>query len=557
MLDYKDVTFSFLERKRRVRRRRLALFLLLALAVAVFLGIRWWQARAAVSAVQDLLLADRPDQAEQRLRQGESTLFQRANFRELRALLALWRGRGQEASARFAELGRSGASTTLRSGLFLALFFDRGETAKLKAYSDYLLPRGGDEVRWHHALCRAACLDPAGAEAAVSGLTPAFRRANAKALALLAGFTRRLRSGRVDYIFDRNEVPLAYFDLGQKATRPLVPGIGFAEFDAQFREGARRFRLTLDGGLQRRIDSLFRNHFGTLVLLDLPESSIAAAYSKPRRNGDGDAAFYGQFQPASVIKIVTLLAYLRRGADTVFPLACRGSIELGGRSFYDLAPHGLVRDPARALALSCNVAFARMGQAVGPGAMADLLRRFLFDAPPFPDLGCRFPTGRLAAGALAGTGLVDLAVGRGRITLTTLHAAVLAAIFAGSGRHFPPYLVDDVKNILGLGFYRHEGRLRQALADDLNFLRVQKAMAAVVEDEDGTAHRAAGTVRLAVKTGTAGSSAAGLDSLFIGFVPVDKPRYAFAYRLEGGGQAGAAGALFLKDLLRVLFPGGE
>jgi beta-lactamase class D len=557
VLDYKDITFSFQERRARGRRRRLGLFLLLVLALAAFIGFRCWRARMAVGDVQELLLADRLDAAGRLLRDARSPLFQRGNFRELQALEELMRGRLPAAVAGFAELRRSGASTALRSGLFLAHFFDRGEMDKLKAYSDYLLPRGGDEVFWHHALVASAFLDVEEADKAVASLSPAFRQAHAKALGLLARFNRSLRSGRVDYVFDRNESPLAYFDLKRRVTRPLVPGIGFAAFDAQFRQGARRFRLTLDGGLQRKIDLLFQGHYGTLVLLDLPENAIAAAYSKPRSPSGGDAAFNERFQPASVIKIVTLLAYLRSGGDGIFPLDCRGGIEVDGRSFYDLAPHGRVADPARALALSCNVAFARMGRAAGADAMADLLRRFLFNAPAFRDLGCEFPTGRLAAGALAGPELAELAVGRGLVSLTTLHAALLAAIVANSGQLFPPWLVDDAKNILGLGFHRRLAGSRQVLADDLNFLRVRKAMAAVVEDEKGTAHRVRGRVRLAVKTGTAGSSASGLDAVFVGFVPYDKPRYAFAFRLERGGQAGNEGALFLNGLLQVLYPGGE
>ena len=47
----------------------------------------------------------------------------------------------------------------------------------------------------------------------------------------------------------------------------------------------------------------------------------------------------------------------------------------------------------QALARSCNVSFARMGQAAGFAALADLLRRFFFNAPPFTDQFCSFATG--------------------------------------------------------------------------------------------------------------------------------------------------------------------
>ncbi len=88
----------------------------------------------------------------------------------------------------------------------------------------------------------------------------AYREANGKALELLSRFNRSLRAGRVDYVFDRNDVPLAYYDLKRRASRALVPGIDFSAFEAQFKKGARRFRLTLDSGLQRKIDRLFQGY---------------------------------------------------------------------------------------------------------------------------------------------------------------------------------------------------------------------------------------------------------------------------------------------------------
>jgi 3',5'-cyclic AMP phosphodiesterase CpdA len=208
VLDYKDISFSFRDRTLRRRRRLLRLLLLALLGAAVFLGFRSLQARALVAQIEDLLLAGRTDEAGQRL-QAASPIFQRGNFRELRALADLCRGRLPEAASRFAELRRGGFATSLRSGRMLANFFDRGEFGKLAVYIDYLLPRGNDEALWFHALCRAAFLDADAAEKALAGLSAAYRRDNGKAVELLARFTRSLRSGRIDYVFDRNDLPIS------------------------------------------------------------------------------------------------------------------------------------------------------------------------------------------------------------------------------------------------------------------------------------------------------------------------------------------------------------
>ncbi len=554
MLDYKDVSFSFRDRKVRRRRRQLRLLLLALLIAAGFLGFRYWQDRTAVAEIQELLLAGHLVEAESRLQNEPPMFFRRGSFRELRALNELFHGRRDAAAVQFDELRRDRVSTSLPSGQLQKYFFDRGEYRKLKLYTDYLLPRGDDETRWFHALCQAAFLDLDGSEKAVSGISASYREANGKALELLHRFNLSLRSGRVDYVFDRNDIPVGYFDLRHRITRSLIPGMQLNDFETQFKDGARYFRLTLDSELQKKVDLLFRDYSGTLVLLDLPENSIAVAYSKSRLSRSANAAFTEQFEPGSVIKVITLLAYLRSAKTEIFPMDCPGSLTLGGRMISDLAEHGRVRDSSQALAMSCNVAFACMGQAIGSSPLSDLLQRFFFNATAFADPFCRFATGGFSLDGSDKLQLIDLALGLKKITLTTIHAAVLAAVFSQAGQFFPPYLVDDAKNILGLGFYRHPARPQKLLADDLNFLRVKKAMAAVVEDENGTGRRARSqTIRLAIKTGTTGSSASGLDSVIIGFFPYEKPRYAFAFRLEGAGRADVNGVFFLQRLLQVIY----
>ncbi len=555
MLDYKDVSFSFRDRTARRRRRQLRMLLLAGMIAAAFLAFRYWRAGATVAEIQELLLAGRLNEAELRLREAGPLFFQRGNLRELRALSGLFAGRLDEAAARLDQLSRDRVSTSLRSGQVMKYFFDRGDYRKLKIYAEYLLPRGHDEARWFHALCQAAFLDPEDSEKTIAGISSSFQRANGKALDLLRRFNRSLRSGRVDYVFDRNDLPLAYFDLRRRLTRSLIPGMKFDGLEKHFKEGARHFRLTLDGELQKKIDLLFRNLFGTLVLLDLPESGIAVAYSKPRSSQSTNAALVEQYEPGSVIKIITLLAYLRSARTEIFPMDCTGSLTLGGRTISDLTRHGRVQDPSRALALSCNIAFTRMGQAAGLPALTGLLQSFFFNAADFSDPFFRFAAGKFSLDSGDGLQLADLALGLKKITLTTVHAAALAAIVSQAGQLFPPYLVDDAKNILGLGFYRHEARPRRVLADDLNFLRLKKAMAAAVEDENGTGRRARRrTLRLAIKTGTTGSSASGLNAIIVGFFPYEKPRYAFAFRLEGAGRADVDGALFLQRLLQILYP---
>jgi hypothetical protein len=554
VLDYKDVSFSFGNRKARRRRQKLRLAVLVFFALAVFLGYRYLKTGLAVEEIQELLLAGRLGEAEILLRDVEASFFQRGNIRELQALLELFNGRLDEGEAQLKKMRQEEVSTSLRSGPLMKYFLDRGEYFPLRIYADYLLPRGGDDALWYTALCRSAFLRRDEAEKALAGLSSSYKEANGKALEILSRFNGSLQRGRVDYIFDKNDRPLAYFDLRRRLTRSLLPGLDMGDFDGQFKKGVRTFRLTLDSGLQNKVDRLFKDYFGTLVLLDLPESSIAVAYSKPRSFAAANAAFDEPFEPGSIIKIISLLAYLRLDKGGLFPLVCPGRVSMANKIFYDWTVHGPVHDPSEALARSCNFSFARMASQVGFPLLADQLQRFFFNGPPFTDGFIKLHAGSFNAKVADEFQLANLAVGLEEIRVTTVHASVLAAIFSQSGQFFSPYLVDDIKNILGLGFYHHTARPVRVLADDLNFMRVRKAMADVVESKNGTGRRARSqAVRTAIKTGTAGSSRQGLDAVIIGFFPVERPRYAFAFRLQGAGKAELNGAFFLRDLLKLLY----
>lgn len=553
VLDYRDVAFSFQKRKTRRRRQRLKLALLLLAVFALFCGYRFLRVRVAVEKIQDLLLGNRVNEADKKITELASSFFLRDHILELRALSDLFGDRLTQAQAQFYKLGQDRAATSLRSGQFQKFFFDRGEYAKLKIYTAYHLPRGGDENTWFYALVQSAFFNGSESEKAVARLSPAFRKSNAKALALLEKVNAELRRGRVDYVFDKNGSPLAYFDMRRRKTRSLLPGLDWVDFDRQLKKGLSYFQLTLDAGLQIEIGHLFNGFSGTLILMDLPQNSILAAYSKPRSPGSANAVFSETYEPGSIVKIVSLLAYLRQADQSLFPYDCPGQITLGKRVFYDGMAHKQVKDYAAALAVSCNISFAKMGLKIGSRRLASLLGLFYFNARPFADWFLEFQTGTFKKELTADFELANLAVGLNEISLTTVHAAMLAAVFSQDGLLFPPYLIDDAKSILNLGYHSHRSRPLRVLADDLNFRRVKKAMREVLNDENDTGRSAiSAAADLAIKTGIAGDPEQGLDALAIGFFPFEKPRYAFAFRLEGAGKARLNGEHFLRGLVKIL-----
>jgi len=101
-----------------------------------------------------------------------------------------------------------------------------------------------------------------------------------------------------------------------------------------------------------------------------------------------------------------------------------------------------------------------------------------------------------------------------------------------------------------MGFYNHKGELVHSFSDNALYHKVKTAMVAVVEDPYGTGKRAkVDFMRFAMKTGTSGKKDEGFDAIITGFFPAEKPRYAFAFRLEGGGKSELKGAQFVYDIL--------
>jgi hypothetical protein len=554
VLDYKDVRFSFAHRRARRRRRlfRLGTLLLVILGGAA-LYLRHLDSTRLDDAVESLTQGNRGE-AERLLAAARLWPLHRSTKTELQALLDLDAGRLKAARDKFNQLDGSGLGALPRATL-LRWLEDRARYRELLFYCDFLLPDGDDETRLAAALAQTALYRPNESEALLDRLSPGFLREQAKTVQLLRQFNRKLRHGRFAFIFDRQGAPLAEYDVSQRASRSLVPGIDFSAFDAPMADGVRLFTLSLDGHVQRLLEPLFRSNSGTFALIDLEDNGIMAAYSRSREGGVNNAVFTQEFEPGSIIKTATLLAYLRQAPSPIFPFHCGGSMTAAGRSFYDLIPHQTLENCEQAMAVSCNLVFARMGLLAGYDRLAETLHMFGFGAAPWRDQFLEFRLGHFRRPE-NDYQLCHLSVGLNEITITTLQAAMMAALIARDGETSTPYLIGSEKNVLSLGCFTHPTARQQLLHDDLAFLQLKKAMLAVVESESGTAHRARlDFVQTAVKTGTAGTTTSGLDAVLIGFFPYNRPRYAFAFRLEGSGRAEINGAIFLRDFLtRFLQP---
>ncbi len=299
--------------------------------------------------------------------------------------------------------------------------------------------------------------------------------------------------------------------------------------------------VTLDADLQRLAVRALGANRGSLVAIDPRTNEILAVANTATEN----LAFDKQYEPGSVIKVLTVLAALGGGVnvDSLFPYTCDGALPIDGRRFGDWRPggHGLLPDLDEALAQSCNVVFADIGLRAGAERLEALHQRVGFDGQT--NLGLfRVPLGRKVGKLFNDFETAFYAIGLEHETVTTLHLAMLASMLANRGTLVAPRLVPAPGPRRG-----------QQVVPREHAERVIRAMQAVVARPKGTGRRAAiEGLSIAMKTGTSGTRDGGYDALVMAFAPVEQPRVAFAVILENAGPAELAAAQVARDFLEAV-----
>jgi len=353
------------------------------------------------------------------------------------------------------------------------------------------------------------------------------------------------RSGVYPFVYDRDGRPLSL----NPDFQPVAAL--FASKRAALHE---RVTTTLDPRVQRAALVAIGDLHASLVAIDPRTNEILAiATTSPD-------PLQRQYEPGSVIKVLTLLAALTNHVDVnpLFPYDCKGSLDIDGRHFGDWHPggHGVLPDVDEALAESCNVAFADIGLKVGLDHLRDFHHRAGFDGAA--QLGLfAVPLGKTVGEIFNHFETGFYSIGLAHESVTTLHLAMIASMVANRGAWSTPRLVRDRRSFLGETRSVPQSKSEQ-IAPREAAERVIVAMQAVVTHPKGTGRRAqVEGVPLALKTGTAGARERGYDGLMIGFAPADQPKIAFALVAESAGAAEFAAAKVAHDFVEGLKASGH
>lgn len=341
---------------------------------------------------------------------------------------------------------------------------------------------------------------------------------------------------------------------------------------------------------------------GSAVVLDIETGEVLAMVSRPTfdpnmflrgishkeweallKNPDAplvNKAISTSYPPGSTLKMAVALAALKANAMTEHTqFYCNGSIRHGNRTFHcwNKDGHGTV-NLRSALAKSCNIYFYRLSQKTGIENIAEICREFGLNERTgiqingeksglIPDKAWKKAT----QGRSWHTGdTMNASIGQGYMLTTPLQLATMAARIA-SGRAVLPtmFTAGNLDHVITDDGERIDLHDPQLVFPDININRfhlklIQDAMDYTMNSKRGLGWRTRikeEGFEMAGKTGTAQVRKGFREemarvkrhrnhSLFVGFAPVEKPKYAVSVVIEHGGYGSIAAAPVARDILR-------
>ena len=284
-------------------------------------------------------------------------------------------------------------------------------------------------------------------------------------------------------------------------------------------------------------------------------------------------AFRSSYPPGSTFKVAVGLAALESGtvrSDEEFN--CVPSITVGNVVFHNWkkTDRGALNF-VEAMTESCDTWFYQVGIKTGADPIIEWAQRLGFGTktgiPLRGEVDGRVPNDQFMKAThgrkLLNGDIANISIGQGDTQVTPLQMAQAMAIIGNGGTFYQTRLVQQVQTVdneIVTAFQVRDKKTLGASADTMSQLRT--ALVDVVNGPGGTAHQASlENVEVAGKTGTAQWGPKNKErtaAWFAGFVPAEKPQYAFAAVYEGDVGSKAHGgtvaapmiAMILKDVYK-------
>jgi penicillin-binding protein 2 len=285
-------------------------------------------------------------------------------------------------------------------------------------------------------------------------------------------------------------------------------------------------------------------------------------------------AFRSSYPPGSTFKVAVGIAALESGAvraeDTY---ECVPSIDIGNLTFHNWKKGNRgALNFVEALTESCDTWFYQVGIKTGAEPIIDWALKLGFGEkcgiPLRGEVEGRVPNDQYMKAThgrkLLNGDIANLSIGQGDMLVTPLQQAQAMAIVANGGTFYQTRLVQQVQTLNNEIVTAYQVRAKKTLDCSPSTMdQIRTGLIEVVNGAGGTAHQVSlDNVEVAGKTGTAQWGPKNKErtaAWFSGFLPADKPQYAFAALYEGdvGSKVhgGSTAGPMIADIFKEVYKG--
>jgi penicillin-binding protein 2 len=352
-----------------------------------------------------------------------------------------------------------------------------------------------------------------------------------------------------------------------------------------------RLHLTVDFGLQKYVTERIKDVVASAIVLNVKTGEILAYASSPTfdpnnfvegvsreywnqvntdpRKPLSNKPISATYPPGSTFKLMVALAGLESGFNPNTKVFCNGSYQFGKRAFHCWKEegHGSL-DLMGGIMHSCNTYFFTLANQIGYEKFTEMAKRFGYgekiDISLYGGKVGNVPSDEWKRKVIkqpwVGGDTLNTAIGQGFVLATPLQMALVTARIANGGIPIKPYLVRN-HNI----FKQFDTLKNEPLIAEAHIKFVQEGMRRVVNEPGGTAYGKRIEIKgfeMAGKTGTSQvvskrekemskeeNLANANHAIFIGFAPVEDPKYAISVVVEHGGSGSGTAAPIAKDIM--------
>ncbi len=371
-------------------------------------------------------------------------------------------------------------------------------------------------------------------------------------------------------------------------------GLNIRELSKEESIAGKEVKLTIDSRLQNFLYKNLPNRGSAAVVLNIVTGEILALVSKPSYDPNSftqgisykdwneltgnptkpllNRVISTSYPAGSIFKLIVAIAALKDGIPHQHVSHCAGYIELGSRRFncWKKTGHGNV-NLIEALKFSCNCYTYNLAMKIGIDKIAKTAQQFGFgqilDIEIPGEISGVVPSKEWKMEKLKKSwqlgDTLNSSIGQGYVQVTPLQLAIMTARIASNGKIVKPHLINQMHLR-----DRNSMRFEQMPISQKHFDIIKQGMEEVVNVPGGTAfgsriHEM--EFRMAGKTGTSqvvskknSNEDYSTDStkwhqrnhgLFVGYAPIDRPKYACAVVIEHGGSGPKAAAPVGKEIL--------